>query len=301
MHAASTAPAASRRVPSPQSPDEQARVILAFAAEHRLLVLEQATCLLGATPEIAEAHLRRLRQAGLIRDARRFACAPAGEQITRAGLRAIGSDLPTPRRSDPGGYLHDVGTGWLWLAARSGTLGPLRQVVSERQMRSADGRVEDRGKRFGVRLGGMGPGGRERLHYPDLLLETRSGHRVALELELTLKSPGRRETILAGYAADPSIDAVVYMVDRPSVARAMTRSARQMGVSHLIHVQAVSFDPPGRVHGRGAEAARLRLPDDALAADRQPHRGPAARRQPEPARRGERRSSSSHAREVPAR
>ena len=59
--------------------------------------------------------------------------------------------------------------------------------------------------------------GRERLHYPDLLLITprgapdRAGARAVLERTRT-----RREKILAGYAADARIDAVLYLVkDRP--------------------------------------------------------------------------------------
>jgi hypothetical protein len=241
-------------------PETAEWLILQFAAEHRVVVLEQVACRLGVSPEVAAPHLETLLHGGLMRDARPFADAPPGKQITRAGLRAISSHLPTPRPSAPGGYRHDVGLGWLWLAADAGTLGPMRSVISERHMRSSDGRNEDRAQRFGVRLGGVGPGGRERLHYPDLLLETPSGHRVALELELTPKPRLRRETILGGYAADHTIDAVVYMVDRQSVAQAITRSARQMGISHLVHVQQISFDPPGRGPSRGRQAARRQTP-----------------------------------------
>jgi hypothetical protein len=257
MEQESTDPPRRRRGARAVTLGQRDRLILAFAAEHRLLVLDQVAYLLGVGADEADANLEALRQAALIRDARPYDSAPVGEQITRAGLRAVGSDLPSPRPSDPGGYLHDVGVGWLWLAARSGALGAMRGMVSERQMRSVDGRGEDRAHRFGVRLGGVGPGGRERLHYPDLLLETPSGRRVALELELTRKSPARRETILGGYAADPRIDAVVYMVDRPSVARGIARSALQMGISHLVYVQPISFDPPGAAD-LGAQAGRDR-------------------------------------------
>jgi hypothetical protein len=243
------------------------RLILRYAAEHRLVVAGQVAYLLGLDGEAGAADIERLRAVGLLRDARRFKEAPAGVQITRAGLRMIGSDLPCPRLSDPGGYLHDVGVGWLWLAAGAGVLGPIRGMVSERQMRSADGRERERAHRFGVRLGGVGPGGRERLHYPDLVFETPSGRRVAVELELTLKSRARRENILAGYAVDARIDAVVYMVDRPSVGEAIRRSARLMGISDLVHVQPISFDAPSPASGGGAHRHRAR-PRARPAADR---------------------------------
>ncbi len=90
---------------------------------------------------------------------------------------------------------------------------------------------------MGVRLGGTGPGGRERLHYPDLLLVTPDGRRIAVELELSAKGTARREKILAGYGADARIDAVLYLVDRPVLATAIRSSARRLGISHHVHVQ----------------------------------------------------------------
>ena len=105
-------------------------------------------------------------------------------------------------------------------------------------MRSDDGRaagdeaaLDGRRHRHGVRLGGVGPGGRERLHYPDMVIVTETGHRVALELELTGKPRVRRERILAGYGADPRIDAG-RLPRRPSraVGRAIQRSAARIGI-----------------------------------------------------------------------
>ncbi|HEX3689388.1 MAG TPA: hypothetical protein VHV28_06810, partial [Solirubrobacteraceae bacterium] len=139
--------------------------------------------------------------------------------------------------------------------------GPPEQVVSERRMRSHDGRQSDRdrdrSRRFGVYLGGAGPAGRDRLHYPDLVLVTRSGHRVAFELELSTKEVARREGILAGYAADRRIDAVVYLVDRASVGRAIERSAARMGIADLVRVQRVSLEPAaGSAPSRAPSAHR---------------------------------------------
>jgi hypothetical protein len=242
--------------------------VLEFAAEHRLVLAGHVAVLLGVEPPEAEARLDSLQAAGLVRDARRYDAAPPGDQITRAGLDAIGSTLPAPRESAPGGYKHDVGLAWLWLAARAGAFGPLRATVSERQMRSSDGRTEDRDQRFGVRLGGFGPGGRERLHYPDLVAQTASGHRVAFELELTSKWRARREGILAGYAADRNVDAVVYLVDKPSVGRAIAESANRLGISELVRVQRVSFDPAIRALKPGRAVDRARGVDTGRGTDR---------------------------------
>ena len=138
---------------------------------------------------------------------------PTWHQITAAGLRAAGSDLPAPRGFDLATHRHDAGLGWLMLAAQRGAVraGAARDLRATNALAATAG-PSDRAQRFGVRLGGVGPGGRDRLHYPDLVLVTRSGHRVAFELELSTKEVARRERILAGYAADRRIDAVVYLV-----------------------------------------------------------------------------------------
>jgi hypothetical protein len=229
---------------------ETDRVLLRFAAEHRFVIAAQVAALLGVGERTAGERLRRLGDAGHLRGNRELHRGPTWHQITRAGLRAIGSDLPTPRGFDLATHRHDTGLAWLMLTARAGRFGPLQGVVSERRMRSHDGRTKDRSLRYGVRLGGVGPGGRDRLHYPDLVMVSQSGHRVAFELELSTKEVARREGILAGYAADRRIDAVVYLVEHASVGRAIERSARRMGISDLIRVQRVTMAPSAGAQGR---------------------------------------------------
>jgi hypothetical protein len=218
------------------------RELLAFAAVHKLVLASQAKALIGVSEDVAAGRLRALRTEGLLYRDRPFDEQPFCYQITRQGLGVIESRLPAPKAIDRAGYRHDLGVGWLWLAAQAGVWGEPREVVSERRMRSDDGRAGDRdANRFGVRLGGTGPGGRERLHYPDLLLVDRDGHRIAVELELSAKHRGRLEGILAGYAADARIDVVLYLVDRRSVATAVQASARRLGISDLVHVQRVQW------------------------------------------------------------
>lgn len=216
------------------------RLLLEMAAEHRLILPVHAQVLLRVSPSAAGSRLRALTGAGYLAQRRIFAGRPTNYQITRKGLAAIECPLPTPQL-DLRAHAHDVGVAWLWLAARGGTFGPLSAVVSEGAMRSLDGRRDEQSATLpgplGVRLGGTGPGGRERLHYPDLLLITPDGRRLAVELELSAKGATRREKILAGYGADARIDAVLYLVDRPAVATAIRSSARRLGISHHVHVQ----------------------------------------------------------------
>jgi hypothetical protein len=234
--------ARSRTAPAVQL-TEVDRALLAFAAEHRFVLAAQVAALLHATTSAAEARLRRLGDAGHLRRHKEIHRGPTWHQITRAGLRAIASDLPAPRGFDLATHRHDTGLAWLMVNAQAGRFGPLRAVISERRMRSHDGRAEDGAQRFGVRLGGIGAGGRDRLHYPDLVVVTASGHRVAFELELSTKSRARREGILTGYAADRRIDAVVYLVERASVGRAIERSAARAGIADLVRVQRVAMAP----------------------------------------------------------
>lgn len=236
------------------------RVILAFAAEHRLILAAHVQALLGISAGAVSGRLRALTRAGYLRYERKLA-GPGCYQIDRRGLGAVQSRLPRPREIDLAGYKHDVGLAWLWLAAGRGALGRVGRLVSEREMRSHDGRLGITGaggeEPLGVRLPGVGPHGGERRHYPDLLLETASGHRVALELELTTKTRGRREEILGAYAVDARIDAVLYLVETAAAMRAIERSAAAIGISDLVHAQRVAFG-----HGSGVEA-RARSADRA--------------------------------------
>ncbi len=233
--------------------------LLGFLAEHRLVLASQARSLLGITDKAANARLRALRRAGYVAYEDVFGGQPAICQIRPAGLAAIGSELPAPRFK-LAGYRHDVGLAWLWLMARNGKLGPVREVLGERQLRSRDGAMDRSEEPYAVRLGGVGPHGHERLHYPDLLLVTRAGARVGVELELSSKGRARRETILGGYASDRRIDAVIYLVeDRPggrAIGRSIETSARRLGVSSLVHVRRVRWSSPMPGDSLGSGAVR---------------------------------------------
>jgi hypothetical protein len=243
--------------------------LLWFLAEHRMALPDHAVALLGSTEQAAAARLNRLAKAGYIESVRLFHNQPAMHLIVRDGLKVLGSALPAPK-VDVHSYQHDVGVAWLWIAARRGTFGPLREIVGERRMRSHDGARDRDDEPFAVKLGGVGPWGRERLHYPDLLLRAADGRRVALELELSSKGRARRERILAGYAADPRFDGVVYLVQSAPVARSVQAAARRLGITSLVHIQrvrstvsnpaaasalSVQRSAPGR-RGRGSEKSR---------------------------------------------
>jgi hypothetical protein len=238
---------------------ERDRELLAFAAAQRLITAAHAQALLGVSAGLRRT--RALTRAGLLErepvhvDGR----APVF-RITTAGCRVAGSRLATPRAS-LGAIEHDLGVAWLHLAALAGRFGPVAEVITEREMRSHDGRRDRDGRPYGVRIPGLGAGGRERLHYPDLLIRTSTGHTVAIELELSSKQRTRREGILGAYGADPRVDAVLYLSDKPSIQQAVQASARRLGISPLVHVQRCAWGASARVpgssrsreHGRAGE------------------------------------------------
>ncbi len=228
--------------------------LLAFAAEHRLVLAEHVRGLMGTSARTAYGRLRALTAAGFLASDRIFSRQPGCYRITTKGLRAVGSSYPTPR-VDLSTYDHDVGLAWLWLAARSGTFGPMRDVLSERTLRSQDMGSERPDPPSGIRRGA----GTRGLHYPDLLLVTPEGRRIAIELELTAKGRGRRDRILSAYAADARVDAVLYLVDRPEVGEGLRASARRIGFSSRVHVQRVVWaQPRSRAGGRTLERAASR-------------------------------------------
>jgi hypothetical protein len=230
--------------------------LLAFLAEHRFVLCAHVQALLGVSASAAQARLRALRGGGLVCARRIFHAQPAAHQITTAGLRAIDSSLPRPR-VDLRCYQHDVDLAWLWLGAHRGAFRKLAAVISEREMRSRDARIDGEPARHGVRLGGVGAQGRERLHYPDLVLVAPDGQRVAVELELSGKGRFRQQQILAGYGADARVNAVLYLVDDPAVARSIQACARRLGISSLVHVQWARRTQPeaGQRGDRGAQRA----------------------------------------------
>jgi len=231
------------------------RHLLSFISEHRLVLVTHVQARLGISAGATYARLHALSQAGFLIHRPLFQGEPGCYQITHQGLQVIGSDLPRPR-IDLRGYRHDVGVAWLSLAARNGVFGPMRHVHAERRLRSHDGTADGRADPLGVRLGGVGPGGRDRLHYPDLVLVGADGRRFAIELELSPKGRSRLERIIAGYGADPRVDGVLYLVDDARVARAVRAAAANVGISHLVHVQRVSLAGADRTGSASRAAER---------------------------------------------
>lgn len=227
-----------------------------------MLVDPHVQALLGMAERATTRRLTRLGAQGLVWRGRIFDGQPAAVTITRRGLDAIGSPLPEPR-IDFKGYRHDVGLGWLWLAAQQGAFGA-GAVISERSMRSSDRSERDHQRPHGVGLGLRGPGGGEQLHYPDLLIAFASGRRLAVELELSAKSARRLDEIMLGYAGDGRLAGVLYLAADERIETGVEAAAARAGLSRLVRVQMLAAGSPagappvpGRVRagGRGVDGS----------------------------------------------
>lgn len=238
------------------------REILAFAAEHRLVLERQVERLVGVGERGIRRRLDDLARGGLLTADCVFR--DRHYRIRARGLAAIGNGLRAPD-DKYGAYKHDVGLAWLWLAAREGTFGPLREILTERRMRSHDGARDRPDDPYGVRKGGHDRFGNERLHYADLLLIDPYGRRLALELELSSKGRERTELIIAGYGADPRIDRVLYLLEAQRtgyrIRRSLDQTVREMGLSDRIRFQLIEpfwsrGDEGSSVRERAAPARR---------------------------------------------
>lgn len=218
--------------------------LLAFVSVHRFVLSAHVRAFLGVHPTVAYRRLAGLVGAGLLCHERIFHAQPGCYRITNGGLAAIGSELPRPT-VDLRTYHHDATVAQLWVAELHGHMCPLRRLLTERQMRCADQHHNRDGdaQLLGVPLAVHDSSGRQRRHYPDLLLTTNKEQGVAVELELTLKSRRRLEQILIGYASDPGIDQVLYLTDSRAVARTLSQLTDELGLSDLVQVAGLHRGP----------------------------------------------------------
>jgi hypothetical protein len=235
--------------------------LLAFIAEHRVVVVHHAQRFLGTSLTASYARLRALSSSGLVSQSRVMHGHPGCYLATAAGIRTVGKGYRA-QKIDHACLQHDLGVASLWLAARAGAFGPVKEVISERAMRSEDKSPDRADAPLGVRLGGVGERGHERVHYPDLLLVDPSEKRIAFELELTSKGATRRQKIMMAYAFDRRIDAVIYLVRDRALGRKIQASARRVGISDLVQVQLLRGLPyPGAASRGPARAASRRRED----------------------------------------
>jgi DNA-binding transcriptional ArsR family regulator len=173
---------------------------------------------LGFGRSAAYSHLARLADAGLI--VRAFDRDGSVVAITAAGRRAVGADRGDVRAGATHGSGLRHARAVSWVAALLTVRG--RMWVSERELRGdPDWQVPV--------VWAAGRGG----HRPDLGV-VMGRARVAVEVELSHKSPRRLQAILAGHeeaiASGRIAGGLIYVSDRPDVLESVGRAARRVAL-----------------------------------------------------------------------
>lgn len=176
---------------------------------------------------------RRLRvclDRGLLTHERMLYGEPGMYVATRAGLDFAGLGYMEPARLSPALWRH-------WIEQTSVLIhlglefGPAA-VLTEREIRALERDSHD--PVFSCPVGRL-PGGRARLHRPDLVVRTASSA-VAVEVELTLKAPSRLQQILRNWHRNRSVESVLYYAS-DSVTPYLTRSIKSLRLEEFVHVR----------------------------------------------------------------
>ncbi|HUA12774.1 MAG TPA: hypothetical protein VMA83_12330 [Solirubrobacteraceae bacterium] len=152
---------------------------------------------------------------------------------TPEGLRWCGFGGAAVQRLGPANFVHQGAVSRVAAALGRGGL----ELLGEREFRLRERREERL-------LGSVPLGSGAALHRPDLLALA-GRRRVALEVELTVKSPRRLERICTAYARARHLDGVIYLA-APGAARALRRAVA--GSRAGARVRVVALHETAAVH-----------------------------------------------------
>jgi hypothetical protein len=181
-------------------------------------ITTQVAQYMGVDPSIAARRLRVLIEAGLLEKRVIQGVSYRVLICTAAGCRESNDDLPPLQGIRRGVIYHDLKV--IDVARRlikkfGGNFEPARRILHRREaIKKAD-------------------------HCPDGLFYLPIGKTVAVELELSAKSPRRLRQIFAYYATALDIDRVLYLTTDPAVARLLKRIAQEMQCGALIQIETI--------------------------------------------------------------
>lgn len=198
--------------------------VLEFVARFRVLPRRAVAIWAGTARAVTAARERRLREAGLIEVMPGFGDSGRIVVCKRAGLRAAcREELPTPSPS-PASLIHSAASAHV--AARLERQG--HRVLSEREIAAIE-RAE--GKRI------YSAERRERFHRPDLVLL--DDPPVAIEVELTAKSPRRLQGILRAWRLTLARDqfSLIRYLCSPRACGAVERAADRISLDEGLEIE----------------------------------------------------------------
>lgn len=199
---------------------EEQRELLLWTASLGAVTAPALAFRLGVSIASARARLAAVQRRGLLERVKPLVDQPALFTITRAGLRAVGTQGIDLCKVSASGARH--------LAACALVAASLERcyqdhtVIGERELRREE-------RELGTLLASAHLGGNSEIHRPDLVIKPPAGFeerlRVAVEVELTIKAPQRLEAICRSWARCRTIAGVLY-VATPDVERALLRAIK---------------------------------------------------------------------------
>jgi hypothetical protein len=230
--------------------------IVQWAARIGAITADALADHLATTPASARARLLAAERAQLLARQRPLAEAPALYTVTRTGLRAADIRGLGPCRVSASNARHLIACAWV--AAALERCYPHQRVLAERELRRQE---SARGAELASARVGIGPDGRRLLHRPDLVLwpgvPEDDGLPVAVEVELSLKSPRRLAGICRAWARCRCVAGTLYLTS-PEVGRAVERAVEETRASERIVVIGLDALPH-----RGEDANERTVPRDA--------------------------------------
>ncbi len=201
----------------------------------------------GIAVPSARARLSLAERRGLLAVWRPLREQAALYTVTRAGLCAAGVKGLEPARVSPGGTRHAVLCSLA--AAELARRFPGQRVIGEAELRR---RERDAGAPLAA-IPAAGPG--QAAHRPDLvLLAGTVGAPVAVEVELTVKSPRRLAAICLMWARARHVGGVLYLATEP-VRPPLARAIEQAGAGGRIAVLELETFESGEQHTGAIERA----------------------------------------------
>ena len=183
----------------------------------------------GVGRSVAYGLVQRLEEAGLLERVPTLPGDPTLIKATMAGIDFAHLALPQakigPHQVDHWLSCADV---VLWAEERWGR----GAVTTERELRWIE---LAEGKPIGSCVVGELPDGRPMLHRPDLLVSG-SGGRIAIEVELSVKTPRRLEAIVRSWRRARHLDEVLYLVATGPPQRAVERAVRNVHAEERVRV-----------------------------------------------------------------
>lgn len=198
-------------------------------------------CRFGMGRTVAHRRLAVCVQAGVLERVRLVHGKPSLYVATRLGLAYVGLSHLEVCRVSVASIRH-----WHACADVALALEPQGRLSSVRELRFAE---REAGRPIASAVVGELPGGRPKLHRPDLVVHRRDGSIVAVEVELAVKGATRLERILRGYAHNRRLAGVRYYAT-PDAARAVDRAcvaARTTGLVDVLALPGTDGEEAGRV------------------------------------------------------